>query len=59
MSEFAMSGGTPLLAHTNVWANGVLIATDDVTKTHFYLNDCSKTRVDVSRSAAPYPCQAP
>jgi RHS repeat-associated protein len=45
LSEFTPgSGGSMVLAHTNVWANGVLIATDDVNKTHFYLNDWLGTR---------------
>jgi RHS repeat-associated protein len=45
LSEFTPgSGGGMVLAHTNVWANGVLIATDDVNKTHFYLNDWLGTR---------------
>jgi RHS repeat-associated protein len=30
--------------HTNVYANGELIATDDNSKTHFYLNDWLGTR---------------
>ena len=45
LSQFTPgSGGSMVLAHTNVWANGVLIATDDVNKTHFYLNDWLGTR---------------
>ena len=45
LSEFTPgSGGSVTLAHTNVWANGVLIATDDVNKTHYYLNDWLGTR---------------
>lgn len=45
LSEFTPgSGGSVTLAHTNVWADGVLIATDDVNKTHYYLNDWLGTR---------------
>jgi RHS repeat-associated protein len=45
LSEFDPgSNGNLALAHTNVWANGTLIATDDNTETHFYLNDWVGTR---------------
>ena len=44
LSEFTVSGGSVTLVHTNVWANGALIATDDQTETHYYLNDWLGTR---------------
>ncbi len=34
-----MDGGAENWKHTNVYANGMLMATDDTTETHFYLND--------------------
>ncbi len=47
-----VANGSPQWVHTNVYASGELIATDDTNETHFYLNDYSKTRVDLSRSHA-------
>jgi len=44
LSEFVPSDGTMSWLHTNIYANGVLIATDDSTETHFYLNDWLCTR---------------
>jgi RHS repeat-associated protein len=45
LSEFTPgTGGGLVLVHTNVWANGMLIATDDSTETHYYLNDWLGTR---------------
>jgi RHS repeat-associated protein len=44
MSEFTLSGGNPVLVHTNVYANGALFATYDTQEVHFYLNDWLGTR---------------
>jgi RHS repeat-associated protein len=45
LSEFAPGqGGTMVWQHTNVYANGELIATEDNTEAHFYLNDWLGTR---------------
>jgi len=45
LSEFAPGqGGTMVWQHTNVYANGELIATEDSTEAHFYLNDWLGTR---------------
>jgi RHS repeat-associated protein len=48
LTEYAMdtTGGTNTMAwqHTNVWAGGKLIATDDAVGTHFYLDDPLGTR---------------
>ena len=54
LSEFTLgSNGAPVLQLTNVWANGMLIATDDSTETHFYLNDWLGTRrVETSYAGA-------
>ncbi|MGA8908099.1 MAG: RHS repeat-associated core domain-containing protein, partial [Acidobacteriaceae bacterium] len=41
LSQFDGSGNW---VHTNIYANGALIATDDTTETHFYLNDWMGTR---------------
>jgi len=50
LSEFTPgSGGSMVLAPTNVYAGRTLMATYDANNLHFYLNDDSKTRVDVSR----------
>lgn len=45
LSEFtADSNGNIVPEHTNVWANGTLMATDDINGTHFFLNDWLGTR---------------
>lgn len=44
LSEFVPSNGTMAWQHTNIYANGMLIATDDGTETHYYLNDWLGTR---------------
>ncbi|MGC2548139.1 MAG: RHS repeat-associated core domain-containing protein, partial [Silvibacterium sp.] len=44
LTEMDGSGANMTWAHTNVYANGVLMATDDTTETHFYLNDWLGTR---------------
>jgi len=45
LSEFVPgTNGAITLQSTNVWADGMLIATDDSTETHFYLNDWLGTR---------------
>ena len=50
LSEFTPgSGGSMVLADTNVYAGGTLMATSDGNNLHFYLNGDSKTRDDVSR----------
>jgi hypothetical protein len=41
MTEVAVGNGTPTWQHTNVTANGTLIATYDTVGLHFYLNDRS------------------
>ena len=54
LSEFVPgTNGAITLQSTNVWADGMLIATDDSTETHFYLNDWLGTRrVQTSYSGA-------
>jgi RHS repeat-associated protein len=45
LSEFGPDdNGNITLEDTNIWANGVLVATDDSTETHFYLTDWLGTR---------------
>jgi RHS repeat-associated protein len=45
LSEFVPdANGNIKLEHTNVWAAGTLMATDDDIETHYYLNDWLGTR---------------
>jgi RHS repeat-associated protein len=43
-TEWGINSGTPTWQHTNVWADGQLMATNDPDGWHFYLNDPLSTR---------------